>query len=309
MASELPAVRAKWMPPEVNEEAKLIESPAPHFTPRPQQSNPGYMRQYIMSDLERWRQLFREEARKCAAELRATLLEQEELRGRDVSFEPDIGFETEGSRKAEAETELLRSHVEELLRLNSSLRQATLDQLSSKEFGKLRGCVVDLTKEVQALMGAKRQEHPVEIAKVAADAASKALASAERQVMKNLNASLEAQQKVLEGRWKSEDERWSALDKEVASLREQTKLIEDVSAQALEGAGERMVEQLMARLEPLLEAGGSANYGVSSDVATRETKLKTSGSGLSGGEEWSLDLRFCEWTWDPTPVSLQKAVF
>ena len=63
---------------------------------------------------------------------------------------------------------------------------------------------MELTKEVQSLMGDKRQEHPVELAKVAADAASRALKQNREEVVRLLQSNNEAQQKVFEGRWRSE---------------------------------------------------------------------------------------------------------
>ncbi|CAK9058118.1 Uncharacterized protein SCF082_LOCUS31041, partial [Durusdinium trenchii] len=224
---------------------------------RPNTQSTTYLRQYIMSDLERWRQVFREEAQRCVQELRQTV---EEGRGDVGMAEAGLGLGAEllsqlesGRRAEQAETERLRSHVEELLRLNSSLRQASLDQLSSKEIGKLKGCMVDLTREIQDLMGTKRQEHPMELAKVAADAASRALKQNREEVVKVLHSNLEAQQKVFEERWKSEDERWSVLDQEVARLRSQTKAIEEMSGQLWEEVGEQMIEKMATRLDAMME--------------------------------------------------------
>lgn len=257
-----------------------------------------------MSDLERWRQLFREEAQRCVKELRE-VIEQDGRgipgeRGDTRGIDPQLGFgeelllQLEAQRKTDqAETESLRSHVEELLRLNSSLRQAALDQSSSKEFTKLRGCVVDLTKEVQSLMGTKRQEHPIELAKVAADAASRAFKQNREEVVRLLHSNLEAQQKVFEGRWKSEDERWTTLDREVTSLRQQTKLLEEMSGQLWEEVGEQLVEKMATRLDTMLEeklksfsrtGGEAAQQRATSKAAARSAAEEATERFMAGIE-------------------------
>lgn len=253
-----------------------------------------------MSDLERWRQLFREEAQRCVKELRE-VIEQDGRgipgeRGDTRGIDPQLGFgeelllQLEAQRKTDqAETESLRSHVEELLRLNSSLRQAALDQLSSKEFTKLRGCVVDLTKEVQSLMGTKRQEHPIELAKVAADAASRAFKQNREEVVRLLHSNLE----VFEGRWKSEDERWTTLDREVTSLRQQTKLLEEMSGQLWEEVGEQLVEKMATRLDTMLEeklksfsrtGGEAAQQRATSKAAARSAAEEATERFMAGIE-------------------------
>eukprot|EP00913_Durusdinium_trenchii_P027313 g25624.t1 len=281
---------------------------------RPNTQSTTYLRQYIMSDLERWRQVFREEAQRCVQELRQTVEEgrgrggaERRVRGAGLEldhpraygnlmlkyaeafgqhgffpevhdespckpFEPflgDVGMaeaglglgaellsQLESGRRAEqAETERLRSHVEERRAgpREGSLRQASLDQLSSKEIGKLKGCMVDLTREIQDLMGTKRQEHPMELAKVAADAASRALKQNREEVVKVLHSNLEAQQKVFEERWKSEDRNGRGEAPQVARLRSQTKAIEEMSGQLWEEVGEQMIEKMATRLDAMME--------------------------------------------------------
>jgi len=261
-----------------------------------------------MSDLERWRQLFREEAQRCVKELREVIVEDGPrgekkgswpVDGGQLSFGEELLVQLEAQRKTDqTETERLRSHVEELLRLNSSLRQTALDQLSSKEFAKLRGCLVDLTKEVQTLMGTKRQEHPIELAKVASDAASRAFKQNREEVVRLLHSNLEAQQKVFESRWKKEDERWTTLDKEVTSLRQQTKLLEEMSGQLWQEVGEQLVEKMAGRLDTMLEeklknisrSGGEAAQQRATSKAAARSAAEEATERFMAGIEPRFDL-------------------
>lgn len=249
--------------------------PSPLTRHPPMQSTSGPLRQYI--------------AQSCVRELREVLAHAEEQRaGRTAASDAGAGNFNElvaqlqsRHHADEVETERLRTHVEELLRLNSTLRQSALDQLSAKEFGKIRGCMADLTREVQEMVGLKRQEHPVELAKVATDAATKALELQQREVLRTVNSAVEAQLLAVETRWKSEDERWQEMDKQVTELREQTKLIEANLTQRLEDSPDRLAERLAQRLGILMEEKLKSNKNFGGEGAQARATSKAAARGAA----------------------------
>lgn len=124
-------------------------------------------RPFAAVEIERWRKVFAEEAQTAVRAMRAVVEDSNLSR---IASMLDTWHES-GSN----EVTQLREHVEELLKLNCSLRQNTLDQLSTDEFVRLRSSVVDMSDRLDELMVAQRRGHGYDLGALAEQTAERAV--------------------------------------------------------------------------------------------------------------------------------------
>lgn len=235
------------------------------------------IKQQMISELDHWREQFRGEVQSCLQELRK-VAEMKVCSSEDTSAKSSDDHSSLSQlvqqlstvQKAnETEMAVLRQHVEELLRLNGSLRQATLDQQKVGELARVTSSMTELSHNVHDMIEVKRQEHPVELAKVAEEAATRALGNMERAVKKQIQAFLDVHRDMHQSRWKAEDEERQKLGQEITGLHVNFKELQEALKQQqrdmIKEIGEEpKLEQLdvLANGLPASATRGTAKSGV-----------------------------------------------
>eukprot|EP00438_Fugacium_kawagutii_P019059 Skav225378 [mRNA] locus=scaffold3431:10751:20960:+ [translate_table: standard] len=115
------------------------------------------------AELERFRQSFQQDAEQCLTRFRETMSST----GLGTICEQFLE-----ARKADTEeVEKLRTHLEELLRLNAQLRQQTLDLLSAKELEKLHSNICHTCDLMSRLLDKMQKERASDLKILANDTA------------------------------------------------------------------------------------------------------------------------------------------
>lgn len=183
----------------------------------------GTSRPLLIADLERWRQSFQAEASRCVEEIRSA------VEGTDVAqIAAQFG---QWHRTNTAEITRLRDHVDELLKLNVSLRQCTLDHLndrSAEEFKTLRESILGMSGSVAELVKAHRQHHEQTLASIAESAAERVLVAwrADMQAQGDLWRRHCAEQRE---QWGRDEEHRGKVELGLDKLRERVGLLEDAT--------------------------------------------------------------------------------
>jgi len=196
---------------------------------RPTEDDPSFLsegRPWVMWDLERWRKAFQEEARRSVHALRQAM---------DEAGIMHIASQFAEWRKADAaELEQLRGYVQELLRLNCSLRQCNLDQLSPDGLAKLTNSVRTIGQSVDDLVSKLfNQDLSTELATAAQHAATKALASFQVEARANSDA-LRQHFEDQRSCWDKNERRWNQL---MGRLDQMQKRVGNIEQARLESGG------------------------------------------------------------------------
>jgi len=174
-------------------------------------------------------------------------------------------------RKSDANDSLeLRQHVEELLRLNRSLRQTTLDHLTTDAFTKLQISVQELhktvndvllqnntaVKTVNDLAVVMQKRHKMQVDDIAERAAAKAVAAREGDAQSVMDLWRKHVQDTQDF-WQSDERRWGKLNLNVVQLQERVAQLEeaaDTRGKSLTSQVDSIQGSLIAQVETKLTA-------------------------------------------------------
>mmetsp|Transcript_58692 Transcript_58692/g.128437 ORF Transcript_58692/g.128437 Transcript_58692/m.128437 type:complete len:544 (+) Transcript_58692:50-1681(+) len=119
---------------------------------------------YLCSaELERFRQSFQQEAEQCLSRLKEAMT--------STGLGPICQQFLEARKTDSEELHKLRSHIEELFRLNAQLRQQTLDLLSAKELERLHGNICNTCELMNRLLDKMQKERSSDLKSLANDTA------------------------------------------------------------------------------------------------------------------------------------------
>lgn len=120
----------------------------------------GYL---CSAELERFRQSFQQEAEQCLSRLKEAMS--------STGLGPICQQFLEARKTDSEELHKLRSHIEELFRLNAQLRQQTLDLLSAKELERLHGNIGNTCELMNRLLDKMQKERGSDLKSLANDTA------------------------------------------------------------------------------------------------------------------------------------------
>eukprot|EP00435_Cladocopium_sp_Y103_P005556 s1580_g1.t2 len=119
---------------------------------------------YVCSaELERFRHSFQQEAEQCLSRLKEAMT--------STGLGPICQQFLEARKTDSEELHKLRSHIEELFRLNAQLRQQTLDLLSAKELERLHGNICNTCELMNRLLDKMQKERSSDLKSLANDTA------------------------------------------------------------------------------------------------------------------------------------------
>lgn len=196
------------------------------------------------ASMARWRKMLQDETRECARLLQSTLERAE------------VSQAATEMRKADAEEiASLRNHVDELLRLNRSLRQTSMDHITTDEFTRLKASICDMTQSVNSLLVQQQGDRDANLARVADEAISRALSARDKD-----GISLRELWNRQDERWGFDDKRWVKLNWHLDRMWCRLGELEDKSGQhavSICNEAQSTQRQLCDRLELLLREQAS----------------------------------------------------